>query len=203
MGRWAHGDPPGVLHGDPACARLQRPCDAASCPHLLLDPGSRQQLPGSADKSHYRDAIGSTACPMSGQGSAGREARAGRLPSTSLARAVTLGEAIESAVTYRWRKLSLQPALPGERLQGGSQQPDPDHTCCKTQSGPCPGCLWPGVWVRTQPRVTSLSPGQWLGARTAGGMLRSLLLNEAGSDCQGVCTRFFLLEVFFFSSFCI
>lgn len=28
--------------------------------------------------------------------------------------------------------------------------------------------------------------------------LSSLLLNEAGSDCQGVCTRFFLLEVLFF-----
>lgn len=29
--------------------------------------------------------------------------------------------------------------------------------------------------------------------------LRSLLLNEAGSDCQGVCTGFFLSGVGFFS----
>lgn len=41
---------------------------------------------------------------------------------------------------------------------------------------------------------SQLFAGQWDSWRDAG--LGSLLLSEAGSDCQGVRTRFFLVEAF-------
>lgn len=84
----------------------------------------------------------------------------------------------------------------------GHPWPEPDQTLHRAKPNPFSGCMGLDLGQDT---ASSDFPESWLFTGTWESWqdleLRSLLLNEAGSDCQGVCIASFFWRVLIFVPF--